>query len=140
VVDAGLVVAALVESGPVGTWADEVLGHEPLVAPHLMPVEAANILRRASVAGEISDDTASMAHADLLALPMVLFGYEQFATRAWELRADLALYDAWYVALAESLDAPLATLDLKLVRSPGPRCSFATPNEDRREHRGGQRD
>ncbi len=51
VVDSGFVVAALVDSGPAGTWADVLLGGEDLAAPHLMPVEVANILRRASWAG-----------------------------------------------------------------------------------------
>ena len=36
--------------------------------------------------------------------------FEPFAGRVWELRANLTSYDAWYVALAEALEAPLATL------------------------------
>lgn len=127
VVDSGFVVAALVDSGPVGTWADELLGRDDLAAPHLMPVEAANILRRASLAGEISADTASLAHADVLALRVDLFGYEPLGQRAWELRDNVTAYDAWYVALAESLSATLATVDVKLSRALGPRCQFATP-------------
>jgi predicted nucleic acid-binding protein len=127
VVDSGFVVAALVDSGPAGTWADGLLGGEDLAAPHLMPVEVANILRRASWAGEISSDTASMAHADLLALRVELFAYEPFASRVWELRENVTAYDAWYVALAESLATTLATVDLKLSCAAGPRCSFATP-------------
>ena len=129
VVDSGIVVAALVDSGPAGTWADELLGRLELAAPHLMPVEAANILRRASLAGEISVDTAPMAHADLLALRLELFGYEPFARRTWELRENVTIYDGWYVALAESLGVTLATIDLKLTRAVGPRCSFLTPPE-----------
>jgi predicted nucleic acid-binding protein len=34
------------------------------------------------------------------------------------------MYDAWYVALAESLEAELATLDTRLARASGPRCGF----------------
>jgi predicted nucleic acid-binding protein len=127
VVDSGLVVAALVDSGPVGMWADHVLATDDLAAPHLMQVEVANVLRRAAMAGEISADTAALAHADLLSLRIELFGYEPFASRVWELRENVTAYDGWYVALAESLDAPLATLDLKLTKAAGPRCAFATP-------------
>ena len=47
--------------------------------------------------------------------------------RIWELRANVTAYDAWYVALAESLRAELATLDVKLSRVTGPRCEFQTP-------------
>jgi predicted nucleic acid-binding protein len=127
VVDSGLVVAALVDSGPDGTWADQLLTTDNLAAPHLMPVEVANVLRRAAMSGEISTDTASMAHADLLSLRVELFSYEPFATRVWELRDNVTAYDGWYVALAESLGARLATLDLRLSQAAGPRCGFATP-------------
>jgi predicted nucleic acid-binding protein len=90
-------------------------------------VEVANVLRRAAMAGEISPDTAALAHADLLSLRVELFAYEPFAARVWELRENVTAYDGWYVALAESLDAKLATLDLRLVNATGPRCAFATP-------------
>jgi predicted nucleic acid-binding protein len=127
VVDPGFVVAALVDSGTAGTWADELLASDNLAAPHLMPMEVANILHRAGIAGDISADTASMAHAELRDLQVELFGYERFAPRAWGLRENLTAYDAWYVAVAESSSVTLATVDLRLSQAPGPRCSFATP-------------
>ena len=49
VVDASVVVAALVDTGPTGIWAESFLTAESLNAPYLMPVEAANILRRAEI-------------------------------------------------------------------------------------------
>ena len=92
-----------------------------------MPVEVANILRRAAVAGEISADVAAMAHTDLLDLRVELFPYGPFAPRVWELRDNFTSYDAWYVALAEFLGTRVATLDLRLARAPGSRCGFETP-------------
>jgi predicted nucleic acid-binding protein len=127
VVDASLVVAALIDAGPVGRWAESMLVAGPPAAPHLMPVEAANILRRRAMAGDISPDVGSLAHADLVSLRMELFPYAPFAARVWELRANITCYDAWYVALAESLGATLATVDVKLSRAPGTRCAFAIP-------------
>jgi len=127
VVDAAFVVAALVDGGPDGTWADALLTTDHLAAPHLLLVEVANILRRAVLSEDLSADAASMAHADLLALRVDLFPYGPFASRVWELRDNVTAYDAWYVALAESLDARLATLDLRLSRATGPRCPFETP-------------
>jgi predicted nucleic acid-binding protein len=127
VIDATMVVAALVDAGPDGEWAERLLVSDHLAAPHLMPVEVANILRRAALAGELSPDVAAVAHQDLLDLRVALFPYAPFAPRAWALRSSVTTYDAWYVALAESLKAPLATLDLKLSRAPGPRCAFRTP-------------
>lgn len=127
VVDASAVVAALVDAGPVGRWAESAVFSEALAAPHLMPVEAANILRRAALHREISADVASLAHDDLGALRVELFPYEPFAARVWELRANATAYDAWYVALAEQLEAPLVTLDRALADAPGLRCAVRTP-------------
>ncbi len=129
VVDASIVVAALADSGEIGEWAEEVLLSDNLAAPHLMPVEVANILRRSVLGGEVSGDTASLAHADLQDIRVDLFPYAPVASRAWELRDNLTLYDAWYVALAEILDAQLATLDRRLTRAPGTRCDFLVPPE-----------
>lgn len=127
VVDASVVVAALVDGGPAGRWAESLLAAGELAAPHLMPVEVANILRRAVVAGDLSADVAALAHAELTELPVELFSYEPFAQRVWQLRANVTAYDAWYVAVAEELDAELATLDAKLAGASGPRCAFALP-------------
>lgn len=129
VVDSSLVVSALVDGGPTGIWAESIVGSDDLAAPHLMPVEAANVLRRAALAEDISDDVASLAYADLLDLRVALFPYEVCALRAWELRANVTAYDAWHIALAELLEAPLATLDAALVGAAGPRCGFLTPAE-----------
>lgn len=131
VVDASAAVALLVDAGPDGRWAERVLARELLAAPHLMPVEVANILRRAAARGEISADAAALAHADLVALPVELFPYEPFAPRVWELRGNLTAYDAWYVALAEALGAKVATLDGALRRAAGPRCGFLTAGSGR---------
>ncbi|HUP20632.1 MAG TPA: type II toxin-antitoxin system VapC family toxin [Gemmatimonadota bacterium] len=127
VVDASVVVAALVDGGPTGRWAEGVLEQGPLVAPHLMPVEVANILRRAALAEEIDLDNAAVAHADLLDLRVELIPYAPVADRVWELRTNLTAYDAWYVATAEALGVPLATLDVRLAKAVGPRCRFLVP-------------
>ena len=127
VVDSSTVVAGLSDSGPVGRWAEDILASGGLAAPHLVLVEAANIFRRAQHAGQLSADTASLAHQDLLSLRLDLFPYEPFARRVWDLRQNLTAYDAWYVALAEFLDAPLVTLDARLARASGPRCAFELP-------------
>lgn len=125
--DASAVVAALVDSGEAGRWAEGVLFSDVLVAPHLLPVEVTSVLRRSAIAGQVSADVAALAHADLLDLRLELFPYAVVAERVWELRGTVTAHDAWYVAVAELLDAPLATLDRRLADAPGPRCSFVLP-------------
>jgi predicted nucleic acid-binding protein len=127
VADASTVVAALVDGGEDGTWAADLLAREPITAPHHMPIEVANILRRAARSGEVSEDTASLAHSDLRELRAHLYPYEALADRAWELRQNITTYDACYIALAEGLDVPLATLDRRLTRASGARCEFLLP-------------
>ncbi len=129
VVDASAVVAALVDSGPHGEWAESVVAANALAAPELVLAEATNILRRMERANIVSRIEANGAQADLLGMAIELFPFAPFARRVWELRSNLTSYDAWYVALAEALDYPLVTLDGKLARAPGPKCTFMVPTQ-----------
>lgn len=47
------------------------------------------------------------------------FDHETLEGRVWELRDNLTAYDACYVALAEVLDIPLLTSDVRIARAPG---------------------
>lgn len=127
ILDASVVVAALIDDGPTGRWAEEVLLRDHLAAPHLMPVEVAHVLRQGVQRGRIPEDRAAVAHAELQALPVDLFSYGPVASRVWHLRENVRPYDGWYVALAELLDADLATLDARLARAPGIECTVVTP-------------
>ena len=126
-VDASVLVAALVDSGPTGAWAESVVAAHTLAGPELVLVETGNILRRLERAGDISRLEATAAYRDLLRLDLTLFPFAPFAERIWELRSNLTGYDAWYVAVAEALDCPLITLDLKLGRAAGPHCDVVVP-------------
>ena len=86
------------------------------------------MLRRAVQAGDMSPDAAALAYQDLLDLRIQMYPYAPFSVRVWELRNNVTPYDAWYVALAEFLDVPLATLDGRLAKAPGPRCEFRRPS------------
>jgi predicted nucleic acid-binding protein len=126
VLDASTVVAALIDTGPDGEWAEQFLALTDLAAPHLMPAEVTNIVRRTLMKGLITSDVASLALADLDAIQVQLFEFSTFASRVWELRDNVTSYDAWYVALAEALSAPVVTLDDRLSRAVGPHCEFIT--------------
>lgn len=129
VVDASVLVAALVDQGKDGLWAESAIGAGELIAPELLAAETSNILRRLERAKIISAMEANAAHSDLLRLDIDLFPYAPFAGRIWELRSNLTSYDAWYVAVAEAFDCPLLTLDRKLSIATGPVCEFAVPQQ-----------
>lgn len=126
-VDASVLVAALVDSGSEGSWAESVIADGTVVGPELILVEATNILRRLERLGDISRLEATSALRDLVRLDIQLYPFSPFAERVWSLRHNLTAYDAWYVALAEALDCPLATLDRKLSRASGSTCEFIIP-------------
>lgn len=127
VVDASALVAALVDSGREGKWAESVVAEGSPSGPELVLAEASNILGRLERAGAISRLEANSAYGDLLRLDIELFPFAPFAGRVWALRSNLTSYDAWYVALAEALDCPLVTLDRKLCHASGPRCEIIVP-------------
>lgn len=127
VVDASVLVAALVDSGREGVWAESAMGEGSLASPELALAEVSNILRRLERIRELSRLEANSAQRDLLRLDLELFPFAPFADRVWALRRNLTSYDAWYVALAEALDCPLVTLDRRLSRPSGPVCEIITP-------------
>jgi len=128
VVDASVVVAALADEGPEGQWAAGVIASPSVIAPHLLPVEVTQILRRLVHAGTVSTDVAALALEDLTELAIPLHEFGPHVDRVWELRDTVTAYDGWYVALAEAFDVPLTTLDRRLAKAAGPRCDFRLPD------------
>jgi predicted nucleic acid-binding protein len=129
VADASVLIAAGIDSGPAGVWAEEALSRGGIIAPHLVMVETANILRRFELAGKLERLEASAALQDILGMGIQLVPFQPFAERIWALRANITTsYDAWYVAIAEQMGLPLATLDRKLAQAPGTTCEFLQPS------------
>lgn len=128
VVDSSVLIAALVDSGSRGAWAEGVLASGSLHAPELVRAEATNVLRRLERAKHITTAEANAAHTDLMQLNLELFSFDPFAERIWELRHTVTSYDAWYVAVAEALKLPLATLDQKLAKASGIACDLMMPH------------
>ncbi len=122
VVDASVVASALGDDGADGEDARTSLAGERLFAPELIDLEVASTWRRALGAGRLSNERALRALADLAALPLARAPHRPLMARIWELRDNLTLYDAAYVALAEALEARLLTADRRLTRAPGVRC------------------
>lgn len=127
VLDSSAIVALLVDGGETGEWVAATAENLFLATPALAIFEAANVLRRHQLAGRLELVEATLAHRDLLSLPLQLWPFSPLAERAWELRETLTTYDASYVALAELLDATLVTLDRRLMRASGSTCTILTP-------------
>lgn len=90
--------------------------------PDLANVEAIAVLRKRWTAGSLTDKRFSAAVDDLMALPVTRYPTVALLRRAFELRHNVAVYGACYVALAEALECELVTADGKLANATGPTC------------------
>ncbi|MGH3223115.1 MAG: type II toxin-antitoxin system VapC family toxin [Streptosporangiaceae bacterium] len=122
VVDASVLVVALADDGPDGDRARARLRGQRLVLPELADLEVASVLRRQIRAGAIDIRRAGLALEDLAHLPARRAPHRPLLARCWELRDNLTVYDAAYVALAEAMQATLLTGDQRLAGASGPRC------------------
>ena len=92
---------------------------ETLHAPHLLDIEATQVIRRYAAVGEVDEERGRAALLDLGDFPLRRYPHGFLLPRVWELRKNLTAYDAVYVALAEILDAPLLTRDRRLAAAAG---------------------
>lgn len=90
-----------------------------LACPHLIDIEVLHVLRRLAHLKELREGLALEVIEDLAALGLRRYEHEPFRHRIWQLRHNFSAYDAAYVALAESLEAPLLTHDAKLAAATG---------------------
>ncbi|SNS30784.1 Predicted nucleic acid-binding protein, contains PIN domain [Geodermatophilus pulveris] len=130
VLDASVVTDAMAVGGAVGDRARRLVAEESwLHLPAVAGAEITSALRAMTSRRLLSvgDARAAAVHASRLRARH--YPFEPFLDRVWELRDDVTVYDAWYVALAEALDAPLVTTDDRLRRAAGPRCPVLSPVE-----------
>lgn len=124
VLDASAVVDVLIGTGPGSERIrDKIeIPGQSLHVPHLMDLEVLHTLRRHTLHGTISRGRSDEAFEDLTNIAFERYPHASLLERIWELKDDLTVYDASYVALAEALDAPLVTTDTRLARAPGIRA------------------
>ena len=114
VVDASVIAEVLIGRRH-GQALGAALRDRDLVAPQLLAVEVLSVLRRWVRRGTVSAHRAQAALVDLEDLGIVWMDLPPLLDAAWPLRDSLTAYGAVYVALAESLDVPLVTLDGGIV-------------------------
>jgi len=91
-----------------------------LIAPHFFDAEVFGALRKKVYSGDITDEIAEIAFGKLHILPVQLIPTSRLLDRAWEIARQCNLrwlYDAFYVALAESRMCILWTADEELYEA-----------------------
>jgi predicted nucleic acid-binding protein len=122
VVDASCLFEVLVGTSAAPSIRERLVADSDHAAPHVVDVEVMGVVRRELLVGRLDLTAAGQAIEDLRDWPGERYGHRSLLERAWELRSNVRGWDAVYVALAEGLDAPLVTMDVRLGRVRGLRC------------------
>ena len=117
VVDASAVVQLLVR-GPGSALVEELIAESVTFAPCLLDVEVLSVLARLERTHEMTPAVASECAATLAAARIVRLPSDRLSSAAWALRPNLAIADAFYVALAVLLKGSIVTADARLSRTP----------------------
>jgi len=96
-------------------------------APALIDAEVLAVIQRFERSEHLDRTSTVLAMAGLKTWPGERWPHGPLIDRVWELRHNVRSYDAFYVALAESLGATLLTLDERLAKAPGIRCPVLMP-------------
>ncbi|MDQ3729383.1 MAG: type II toxin-antitoxin system VapC family toxin [Actinomycetota bacterium] len=115
---------ALVDRHRLGAEARRALTGGDVAAPELLDLEVLSALRGLHRGGLVTEQEATQARARLGRTRITRCSHTLLAERVWELRDNLTVYDACYVALAERIQASLATRDRALASAPGIRCEI----------------
>lgn len=87
--------------------------------PVTVDSEVLHALRKQAFAPTFRPECADVALSLLGGRALLRHPVQPLAPRMWSLRNNVTMYDAAYVALAESLGVPLLTRDARLSRSSG---------------------
>jgi predicted nucleic acid-binding protein len=123
VVDASAYLFVALSDAPGARAVEERMADTTCHAPHLLEAEVGSALRRHVRAGRIDPDLAREGLLRAGAVVEQRHPHDFLVLMAWGLRAHVSFYDALYVALAATLDAPLLTADRRLGRAHGLPCA-----------------
>jgi predicted nucleic acid-binding protein len=96
----------------------ESLRGEVVAAPAHLDAEVLSALGRLARAGEVAEDRVASGLGELARAPIRRYPLAPLLAAAWELRSNLTLRDAFYVALAQRLGATVVTADRRLAGAP----------------------
>ena len=130
VLDTSAMVEFLVGADPLAERVRALVVGGKLAAPHAIDLECAAALGGLVRGQKLPSAEAERALELLGSMRLERYGHVPLLARIWQLRHNMWPYDAAYVALAESLNADLVTLDGKIEGIPGVRCAVRNLRDD----------
>jgi predicted nucleic acid-binding protein len=101
-------------------WSSWIENSVEVVAPTLIMFEAASVIRNKLHRKLLNETDASEIIERMKRIDMTLVYTDELLETAWEIGSNLkvsVLYDCFYLALAQLLNAPLWTADAKLYQA-----------------------
>ena len=128
VIDASAIVAFLAFDDPRGRGvAARLRSGDAFYAPTILDYEVLGALRGLAHKDSRLDDTyVEECIRDLELFPIRREDVAGLRRRMWGLRHNFTVYDAAYIALAETLNATFVTCDEKFARGSGAGCRIET--------------
>jgi predicted nucleic acid-binding protein len=124
VVDTSALIRLFVPDGPLPDGIEDFLrgverGLNIAIAPELLLAEAANVINKKRVSGELNSGESERLLSDLISVPIRLFPHQPIILKAFKLAREhnLTVYDTLYLALAEDHGAVIFSADRKLMRT-----------------------
>ncbi|CAN5714970.1 type II toxin-antitoxin system VapC family toxin [soil metagenome] len=121
VLDASAAIRLLLRMEPAASELDARIRRSPesLHAPAVLDAEVLHVLRRGLLRGFLTESRCELAVQDFLGLRVVRYQLTALLDRMWALRANLSVFNASYIVLAEALGATVLTTDARLGRASG---------------------
>ncbi len=94
-----------------------LLADDELHAPALIDYVVASALRGHALGGKLGEAQLEDATGDFGALVIERYPLSAMIRDVLDLRDNFTVYDASYVVLAQALDAPLITADVKMAEA-----------------------
>lgn len=94
-----------------------LIADDELHAPALIDYEVASALRGHVLGGKLAHTQLQDATEDFGAMQIERYPLSIMMRAVLDLRANYTVYDAAYVVLAQALDVPLVTADVKLLEA-----------------------
>jgi predicted nucleic acid-binding protein len=122
VVDASCLFEVVASTPKAEPIRERLIADDDQAAPHVIDVEVLSTIRLRHLTGQLDRTAADLAVDELALWGGERIGHQPLLPRAWELRDNVRGWDAFYVALAEALNATLVTMDQRLGRVRGVAC------------------
>lgn len=124
IIDTSAVIRLFIDDGPITDGLEKFLteverGNAIALAPELMWVEAANVLHKKSLRGELTTEEATALLDEIIKLPIRQEGHDQILQQAFSIAdsKNLTVYDSIFLGLTEYRNGVLFTGDKKLLQA-----------------------